>query len=430
MRHTAPPSIARSVFGYMPILPHHEAQMEDAEEAARAAAIKFSPVKWLLIRVADRLMSPLVWSTRMAGQAKRASSVGEIRKVLVLECWGLGDVVLLLPFLQSLRASFPRASVSLAVNPKSLQLLQAESVADEVIPLPVPWSQHVARRRKYNPFSLSWADLIRSLLALRRQHFDLALTGRMDIRDNFLVWLVGARQRVGYGFAGGRQFLTHVVEPDPRRPHRSEMWLRLLEGLGKPVSPEPPALHPTTTEQAFARQFLQENGIQPDHTVVGIHAGARNAARRWGEHNFAAVEASLLSDRSISTIWFLQPGEHPPENTLPRRRILASLRLREFMAVLAQCGLLLCNDGGPMHIATALGVPVVAVMGPTEPAWYGPLGGMNRVVMRSGFWCRPCFDRCVFGQPQCLRCVTPDDVLRAVQGVLKQLRWAHAAFQT
>jgi heptosyltransferase-2 len=409
--------------------PSHEAQMQEPEEAARGAAQKLTPLKWLLIRVADGFLSPLVWLKRVADEAKRPSLPGEIRKILVVMYHNLGDMVLILPFLQNLRANFPEATITLAVSPKVLELLQAESLADQFIPLRVPWVQHFARWKKYNPFSPLWADLLRSLLALRRQHFDLAFTGMMDIRDNFLVWLMGARQRVGYGFTGGRQFLTDVVKPDPRRPHRSEVWLRLLEYLGKPVSPTLLALHLTRTEQTFARRFLEENGIQPYHTILGIHAGARIAINGWGEQNFAAVEACLLSDPSIRTIWFLQPGERPLQNASESHATLARLPLREFMAVLAHCHVLLCNDGGQMHMATALGVPVVAVFGPTQPAWFGPQGRRNRVVIRPEFWCRPCFGYCIFKQPHCLRCITPDDVLQAVHEVLKELRQTYAVPQ-
>jgi heptosyltransferase-2 len=404
--------------------------MQDLEEAARGATQKLSPLKWFLIRVVDRLLSPLVSLKRVADQARRRSLSSGIRKILVVEYWNFGDVVLLLPFLQNLRASFPQASITLAVNPKVVELLQAESVADQLIPLRVPWAQHFTRWKKYNPLSSSWVGLFRSVLALRRQHFDLALTGRMDIRDNFLLWLAGARQRVGYGFAGGRQFLTHVVKPDPRRPHRSEVWLRLLEHLDKPVSVTLPALHLTTSEQTFARHFLEENGIQPYNTILGIHAGAGMAVRSWGERNFAAVEAPLLSDPLIRTIWFLQPGERPPRNTLPGHRVVACLPLRKFMAVLAHCHVLLCNDSGPMHIATTLRVPVVAIFGPQEPKWFGPMGEENRVVIRREYWCRPCFDYCIFKQPHCLRSITPDDVLQAVQEALKELRYTCLGSQT
>ena len=98
-----------------------------------------------------------------------------------------------------------------------------------------------------------------------------------------------------------------------------------------------------------------------------------------------------------------------------------SLPLREFMAVLSQCSMFLCNDSGPMHIATALNVPVVALFGPTEPAWFGPLGPQDQIVIRPGFWCRPCFDYCLFDQPYCLRTISVQDVYQTAHKMLDLL---------
>jgi ADP-heptose:LPS heptosyltransferase len=74
-----------------------------------------------------------------------------------------------------------------------------------------------------------------------------------------------------------------------------------------------------------------------------------------------------------------------------------------------------------MHIATALGVPVVAIFGPTEPAWFGPLGQNNRIVIQRGFWCRPCFDYCVFDQPYCLRTIEVESVFQAAVEALSSV---------
>lgn len=91
------------------------------------------------------------------------------------------------------------------------------------------------------------------------------------------------------------------------------------------------------------------------------------------------------------------------------------------MAVLSQCALFICNDSGPMHISTALDVPVVAVFGPTEPAWFGPLGANHKIVIRSGFWCRPCFDYCIFDQPYCLRTIDVQDVYQPAENTVTEL---------
>jgi len=165
-------------------------------------------------------------------------------------------------------------------------------------------------------------------------------------------------------------------------------------------------------EERFAHQHLAQHGLGDEDFVVGIHAGGRSATRQWGEENFAAIAQRLHAQFPIRIVWFQDPRQSSPAQAshhFPR----LSLPLRQFMAVLSRCRLLICNDSGPMHIATALGVPVVAVFGPTEPAWFGPLGRDNQLVIQPGFWCRPCFDYCRFDQPYCLRTITVDSVFEA-----------------
>jgi heptosyltransferase II len=98
-----------------------------------------------------------------------------------------------------------------------------------------------------------------------------------------------------------------------------------------------------------------------------------------------------------------------------------SLDLQRFLAVLSQCGLLVCNDSGPMHLASLVGVPVVAVFGPQKPEWYGPRGPQDQVVIRPEFSCRPCWDYCVFDQPYCLREISVDEVHDAAKKQINRI---------
>ena len=84
--------------------------------------------------------------------------------------------------------------------------------------------------------------------------------------------------------------------------------------------------------------------------------------------------------------------------------------------------LLVCNDSGPMHLANLLGVPVVAVFGPTNPVWFGPRGPQDRIVIRPEFWCRPCFDYCLFDEPYCLRTIAPEQVIQATREAIEEIR--------
>jgi len=107
--------------------------------------------------------------------------------------------------------------------------------------------------------------------------------------------------------------------------------------------------------------------------------------------------------------------------------IPVSLPLRQFLAVLSRCRLFVCNDSGPMHMAGALGVPVVAVFGPTQPEWFGPLGSRHRVVIRRDVWCRPCADHCLFEEPYCLRLIPVEQVMEAVTEVMESREVASAS---
>jgi heptosyltransferase-2 len=372
-----------------------------------------------LIRVIDAIAQPIVRVLTKLGYCP-ASSSAEVRSILLLECWNLGDIVMESPFVQNVRINYPNARIVLLTSPKAAPLLENQGLVNEVITVRVPWAQHYSRWRKYNPFSPLWIELLRTLKFLHAQHFDLAFTARADIRENCILWLAEIRRRVGYAFGGGGYFLTDTVTPDLEHPHFSVRWLGLLKHLGKPIVVRQPSLSVSWDEEKSAEQYLADRGIQSRDLLVGIHPGARSATRQWGEENFAVVAKRLRAQYPVKILWFQDPSQ--TRSTHDTNDVVSlSLPLRQFMAVLKRCQLFICNDSGPMHISTALGVPVVAVFGPTEPTWFGPLGPDNRIVIQSGFWCRPCFDYCLFDQPYCLRTISVDSVFNAATGALNAL---------
>jgi len=205
----------------------------------------------------------------------------------VVEYWNLGDLAILVPFLTNLRRAFPSAKISLLVKAGLESLFEGQGIADEFIPVRVPWAQHFRRWRKYNPFSFDWISFARTICVLRKRDFDWAFSGRMDVRDNFLLWLTGARRRIGYGFAGGGTFLTDRVLPDLTRPHRSDTWLHLLETAGASPHRSEIGFRLDDSDLSFARSCLGSLGVPPNALLIGVHPGARILTRRWGEDRFA-----------------------------------------------------------------------------------------------------------------------------------------------
>src|SRR5437016_2285611 len=231
------------------------------EAVARAHLLRMTPLKWRLARTFEtlmRLLKPLTPPLPPFENPKEQPA-----SILVIEYWNLGDLAILVPFLSNLKQSFPRARISLLLKAELTAFLEHQALVDEFIPVRVPWAQFFNRFRKYNPFSLDWISLARTILSLRKHRFDWAFSGRMDVRDNLMLWLSGARRRIGYGVGGGGSFLTDRVTPDLSRPHRAELWLHLLEALELPLDPKVDRFHLTHVELAWARSYLAGLGIAP-----------------------------------------------------------------------------------------------------------------------------------------------------------------------
>jgi heptosyltransferase-2 len=406
------------------------------EAAAAAIFKKYWGRRRLAVRSLEIFLKPLMWFSKPALQ----SGLDDVSRILVFEPGSLGDMVMLLPFLKSLRARFPKANLSLlcrtgsnknqsyaSLDPASVKtLLVDQGLVDELIPVAVPWLVHVSPWKKYNPFSLNWPAFAWSLLRLRRREFDLSFpSGRSDIRYNLVLWLTGAKRRVGYGYAGAGFLLTDVAIPDLARPHQTEVCLQLLEHLGIPAIRSEQFLKPSLEDEAFSANFLRDHDIKADDLVVGIHAGARTASRTWGQDRFLQIAQRLTGEFGAKVIWFGDAmdstGAALPQNIVP-----ASFPLREFLAVLARCSFVVCNDSGPMHMAGVLGVPVVAIFGSTFPEWFCPPGENHRIVVRRDMPCRPCGDRCLLDEPYCLRLIPVEQVMEAVRESLRNLNPSHA----
>src|SRR5260370_32311096 len=170
------------------------------DPSAQASLLLMTPVKWRLVRMFDAMVRFLKFLMPPLPPVKNLTEapVG----ILVVEYWNLGDLAILVPFIRNLRRSFPSARIALLVNPALASFLGGQRLVDEFIPVRVPWARHFNRLKKYNPFSLDWISLARTMLALRKRRFDWAFSGRMDLRDNLMLWLSGAHRRIAYGIGG------------------------------------------------------------------------------------------------------------------------------------------------------------------------------------------------------------------------------------
>lgn len=312
---------------------------------------------------------------------------GEVKSILVLELWHIGDVVLATAALQRLRDIFPLARLTLLAKPHAVELLEGSGLTDEIITFEFPWT---AMSGKYRPGRYDRGAIAGIVKRLRNGSFDLSVDCRMDLRSNVLTRAARAARRAGYDFGGGGFLLTDAVPPGPADRHKVDDWMALLDQFsgssGNRDRLYEPRLSVSAEERSDANALLDSYGVERGETIVAIHAGGSYASKRWPAEAFAEVGRSLASEHGVRLLAFIDPDGSGSDMQLGGNAIFVRPTIREMMSLLTHCDLLLCNDSGPMHIATALGVPVVAVFRTGNPQAYGPRGIGNTVVGRGAPW--------------------------------------------
>jgi ADP-heptose:LPS heptosyltransferase len=280
----------------------------------------------------------------------------------------------------------------------------------------------------------------------RHRHYDLAINFEGDIRSHGLMALSRARRRVGFGMAGGGPLLTDVVAHDASR-HVAANSLALVERAfdltpgSLPAPPAPEALAewrlplPERAASAARAALAQLAGGTLPARLIGLHAAGGRQIKQWAPERFA--QAGLRIARELGAAVVLTGG---PEDAsivdgvalslkqagVTTLRVQGTVDLVILAGVLRQCQLLLTGDTGPMHLAAAVGTPVVAVFGPSMPWRYAPLIAEHRIV-RIDLPCSPCNrirrppERCVGHVPDCLEGVSVDAVVAAARGLAATL---------
>jgi heptosyltransferase-2 len=194
--------------------------------------------------------------------------------------------------------------------------------------------------------------------------------------------MTGAPRRIGYDVGGRGWLLTNTLPSDRGDFHKIDDWLALLDLLpGKsahPTQPPRPTLVVTSTERDRARQELRSLGVV-NEPVIGYHPGGSHPGKRWPRSQFEQLISDLKTDIGGSHVVFLGPEEKQFDSASFDAAVVRP-SLRELMALLTCCDVLVCNDSGPMHIADALGVPVAAIFEVGNPQWFGPSGARATVV--------------------------------------------------
>ena len=318
-------------------------------------------------------------------------------KLLVVELWGLGDLVIATPFLQAAAEKF---AVTLLAKPYAADLRGRFWPEVNVVPFIAPWT---AFRRKYRLLHWPWREMFR-LRALVSERFAVGLSARWDPRDHLLLKMIRARMRLGFPRMKSGIFLTHPLARPPAAAHRYESWRALARALELDLP---------------AQEKIRIPGGRHGSDVL-VHSGAGQPVRVWPLDRFAGLVARLRKCHHRVQVacdpdqrsWWVNAGE---------RAVATPRNVTELFVLLDKAVAFIGNDSGPAHLAALSGVPTFTLFGPQLTEWFAPLHPAGECFEGKPCPYKPCSDYCRFPTPYCMANVTEGEVWERVEAFIGRL---------
>jgi lipopolysaccharide heptosyltransferase II len=424
--------------GYTPDNGYEEAQADaeydlrppfDARLGERAKLLIKRRGQWLL-RLA---LGAVGYATRTGPRpAGIGGAGGPPRRILVVRVDLLGDVVLSLPAVRALARAYPEANIDLLVLKSTAGILEGQPGIHRILAYdPHVWRQPASYLRPDH-----WLEAASVLRTIRASGYDLAVSISGDM-GSILTRLSGAKRRFGYSGEAYRFFLTDPL-PGGRyltRQHETEYVLALARaagGITTGLDDARPRLVvlPSARDRVSSLLGTGRAGLDCTGPIVTLHGGARNGqAKRWPTGHFARLAEKLTEEFNALVVLTGASGDAQLARAIeeqcrhPLLNLTGKTSLPELAALLAASDLVISGDSGPMHIACAVGTPVISLHGPTDPVLSGPTPtamSADAIVLRQDLWCSPCYDatataQCPFGNPICMKSLQVDLVFGAAR---------------
>lgn len=334
-------------------------------------------------------------------------------RILVRGANWVGDAVMSVPALRAIRERHPRARIDILALPWVADLYARESFCDEILPYRAARGPH------------DWKSKLAVARQLRARAYDCAVLLPNSFDSALVIWLARIPERIGYARNGRSLLLTRAI-PSPRRgqipPHVSNYYLELLRRAGWIERlPDEIVIRLDGYRQARRAGLDRFDALRLAGPAIGVSPGAAyGGAKRWLPDRFAEAARGLAGQLNAAVVLFGSPEERLLCESVRQmlvsrvrdvRNLAGETTLRQFIEMAAACDAFLTNDSGAMHIASALGVPTVAIFGATDHLATGPTGPLARVVRRP-VDCSPCLLRECPIDHRCMTGVSAEQVVR------------------
>ncbi|MEA5113427.1 MAG: lipopolysaccharide heptosyltransferase II [Geobacteraceae bacterium] len=349
------------------------------------------------------------------------------KRILVLRYRFIGDTILTIPFLRNLRRAEPEAEIVWVVAPGSSDVVHGVPYVDELLYWD-PVTIHADSRGAHKTLSSKWSFI----KYLRRMRFDKVYVLKRSLSSAIIARLTGAPERIGFD-TEARGFLLTKRVPYRHDQHEVQNFLDVLRADGVSITDDYLEAWLTEEEKEFATDYLESAGVTKSDTLIALHPFTANPPRAWHQENFIELANRLQMLYNAKVLIFGGKRDAPMadklRNGISPAPIMAvgTTTLRQSMALLGLCRMLVCNDSGIMHLAAAMRVPLVALFGPQSPVKFGPWGEKCRIIYKA-FPCSPCrqrfFSECEPSarmKPACIEDISIDDVLRESMNLMSEI---------
>src|SRR5688572_21142974 len=338
----------------------------------------------------------------------------KIQRIVVRGTNWVGDAVMTVPALRALRSLFPAAHITLATRGWAQGLFADADFIDDI-------QVHEGTGLR---------SVVNQVRMWQKRAFDLAVLFPNSLESALVAALSRVPVRTGYATEGRQRLLTHPLQLPEWRSSRHEIYyyLNIVEQLAdietgqwKPDG----ALSVSEARQVEARALLRSHGVSGERKVIALCPGSINSrAKRWPAERFAALGDRLIADLDADVLLIGSPAEHEVSvevaARMRRQPIIAtgSTDLSGAVAMLTLVDLLITNDTGPAHIASALGRPTLVIFGPTNPLTTRPLSSAGEIIRHPPV-CAPCMLRDCPIDHRCMTAISPDEVFDRAAAILR-----------
>jgi len=354
-----------------------------------------------------------------------------MRKFLIINPFGIGDVLFTTPLIKAIKDSIPDSQISYWCNERVAEVFKQDPAINNVFAL-----SRGDLKKYFDVSKIKGINkLVHLLFVVRRERFDVVFDFSLDQRYGLISKLSGIKQRIGYNYKHRGKFLTQRVDLKGfNSRHIVEYYLELLKFVGIIPKEKKLSLFISSENIEKARKLLRQSGVEEQDLVVGLAVGGgaswgKDALfKHWPAEKFAKLADRLRKELNAKIILIGDDKETPIAQSIINLmqgsaiNLTGKTNLCDLLGLISNLNILVANDGGPLHIGVAAGIKTVSVFGPVDSLVYGPYPpDANHVVIKTNLSCRPCYNN--FRFPGCVnnrKCIE-DITVEEVYGAVKKL---------